>query len=298
MQFRFGCLGLCIKKKIMNKYLCLIAIIFLGCKSNQIQNPQKINVLFIGNSLTYYHDMPLTLQAMLNENFSNYNIEQSTFPGMTLDSHLNSIITKRKNDDIYTRLKENGEITETEKKLKEKKWDIVIIQENPGYLYFPDVVEEYTKASISKIKNLVENKNCKFILFKTWISKQEYPTKQFCALKSDFDYIKYPIETTTEKYCTYTFENQKEEIKIINNIFESIAHEFNFHTTNHLHLHNIILEKFPEIKLYEDDGHPNENGSFLNALEFYSIITNKSPKKLKYIGNLDTETAEKLKNLF
>lgn len=99
------------------KKLILLFLIFVGCRSKQIENQQKTNVLFIGNSLTYYHDMPKTLQAMLNENNSKFNIEQSAFAGMTLNAHLEDIITESKGDDIYTREKEAGELTETEKKL-------------------------------------------------------------------------------------------------------------------------------------------------------------------------------------
>lgn len=224
--------------------------------------------------------MPKTLQVMLDENYSNYNIEQSTFPGISLNKHL---------------LRANSE---TENKLKEKKWDIIILQEHPRNFYYPEIVEEFTKPSIDKIIKLANNQNCKFILFKTWVTQKTYPMKYDCVAKSELDKIKYPKETNKEEYCSISIKDKNDDYRIIDSTINSIAKQFNFSATNHLNLHNTIHEKFPEISLYEDDGHPNENGSFLNALEFYSIITNKSPKKLKYIGNLDTETAEKLKNLF
>ncbi len=139
------------------KKIILLFLVLIGCKPKQIENQQKINVLFIGNSLTYYHDMTKTLQVMLDENNSKYNIEQSAFPGMTLKGHLEDIITETKGEDVYTREKEAGETTETEKKLKSKKWDVIILQEGTGRLYYSEVIKEVINPSIKSVIDFNNN---------------------------------------------------------------------------------------------------------------------------------------------
>lgn len=88
--------------------LILITLLTISCKSPQNETAEKINVLFIGNSLTYFHDMPQTVQKMLNETDPNIKVEQSTFPGQSLPGHLSDIITSRTESGITTRKKRKG----------------------------------------------------------------------------------------------------------------------------------------------------------------------------------------------
>lgn len=284
----------------MRKLVCILFILLLACKSKSIESQQKINVLFIGNSLTYYHDMPLTLQKMLDEKGLNYNIDQSTFPGMPLNGHLDNIITNKDDDDnIYTRIKNEGEITETENKIMSKSWDIIIIQEGTFNLYFPEAVLEVIQPTIEKIKVLNKNKNCKYIFFNTWISKNKnYPVKSICRAKYSFDWKKYYENeeiSNKEKFCSIDILNEIYDLRILNESLSSIKDKNNLTITNHPNIHFKIRNFFPEIELYDDDYHPSEAGSFLNACIFYKLLTNQKPKKLKYVGKLSKETAYILK---
>jgi len=60
--------------------LIILAFITVSCKSHSQDSTEELNVLFIGNSLTFYHDMPQMVQKMLNETNPNIKIHQSTFP--------------------------------------------------------------------------------------------------------------------------------------------------------------------------------------------------------------------------
>jgi hypothetical protein len=286
----------------MKKGIVFLSLLLLvGCKSNPNQNPEKIKVLFIGNSLTYYHDMPKTLQAMLDEKSANYSIEQSTFPGMSLSAHLQNIITESKVDAKNTRPKNENEVTETERKIAEKNWDIIILQERTNSLYFPEVVKEVIEPNIKIIKNLAKNKNCQFIMFNTWPSKGSYPREIECRPKYSFNRKKYYINeeiSNDEKFCSVEILNLEQNIEILNKSYDPIKSENNLKISNHPNLHYQVRIKHPEIELYDDEYHPSQTGSFLNALEFYTILTNNKPSKLKYNGKLDEKTAEKLKRIF
>lgn len=276
----------------------LCAVLFFGCKSKPIPNQDKINVLFIGNSLTYFHDMPTTLQSMLNEKHYNFNIEQSTFDGMTLSGHLTDMIIKKSGDTLYTRVKEIGEITETEKKIASKKWDIIILQEGSMNHYFPDVVKEFTEPTIKKIKKLA-NKDCKFIVFNTWVSKGKYPREKECIAKDYFDEKKYYMGeevSKEEKFCSLERLNLEQDVKILSESFDRIKKEDDLTISNHCQIHYNVRKKYPEIELYDDNAnHPSEAGSFLNACVFYNLLTGGKASKLKFFGKLNPKTAKILK---
>ncbi|WP_293870620.1 DUF4886 domain-containing protein [Flavobacterium sp.] len=279
----------------MKKILAIICVVlFFGCKSKSILNQEKTNVLFIGNSLTYFHDMPTTLQSMLNEKHYNFNVEQSTFDGMTLQGHLTHMIIKKSGDTLYTRTKEIGEITETEKKIASKKWDIIILQEGSGNHYFPDAVKEVTGPTVKKIEGLVNNKDCKFIMFNTWTSKGKYPRKKECIAKAYFDETKYFMgeEVNEEdKFCSPERLNLEQDVKILSECFDGIKKQDDLTLTNHCQKHYNVRKKYPEIELYDDDCHPSEAGSFLNACVFYNLLTGEKASKLIFFWETKSQNS-------
>ena len=63
-----------------------VAILYLfSCLAGQDKN--KENILFIGNSFTFYWNLPLVVEAMANERNYNYDITQSTASGSSLKDH-------------------------------------------------------------------------------------------------------------------------------------------------------------------------------------------------------------------
>ncbi|WP_127138794.1 DUF4886 domain-containing protein [Flagellimonas oceanensis] len=274
-----------------NILLLLLILVCADCKSQETEGTEKINVLFIGNSLTYYYDMPETLQKMINETNSGFNIEQSTFPGISLDGHLNSIIELQTENRISTRKKEEGEKTETEIKLSEKDWDIIVLQEGTVRLLIPEAKEYKVETAIAEIKNRISNQNCKFILFKTWPSKKEYP-KQYC-------YSKWAINHSLEndEYCSPEIKNLEQEIELINEAYGSVAEKYGLILSDNGNIVYEILTQYPDIKLYEDNIHPNKYGAFLNACIFYQMLTDNKASDLKYHGEIESKTADILKRI-
>lgn len=275
-------------KKIL---LILVTLTTISCKSQQKDSAKEINVLFIGNSLTYFYDMPQTVQKMLNETNLNIRIEQSTFPGQSLDGHLSDIITSRTENGINTRKKEEGEKTETEIKIADKKWDVVILQTGTISVLIPENRELITNKAISEIKKLVSNPNCKFILFNTWPSKNEYP-KQYCYPSRMID-----KSILKERCCSPTLENLEQETNLINKSYDSVARKNNLLKSDNGNKFYEVLTNYPEIELYEDDSHPNKYGAFLNACIFYQMLTYKKASELKFTGEIEPKIAELLKQI-
>lgn len=235
--------------------------------------------------------MPQTLQKMLDETNTNIKIDQMTNPGQSLSGHLSDIITSRTENGISVRKKENGEITETEIKLKEKKWDIIILQTGTVSVLIPENREIKVNKAVSDIKDLANNPNCEFILFNTWPSKKEYP-KQYCYPSRMID-----KSIEKDKCCSPMIESLEQEIKLINESYSLVAEKNGIKKSDNGTKFYKILTEYPEIELYDDDSHPNANGSFLNACVFYQMLTNKKATDLKYNGKIEPKTAEVLKKI-
>lgn len=273
-----------------NIFLLLLTVSTIFCKSQK--KADEINVLFIGNSFTYFHDMPQTVQKMVNETNPNIKIEQSTFPGQSLSGHLSEIITSRTENGINTRIKEPGEITETEKKIAEKQWDVIILQTGTIAVLIPEDRDLNENKAIAAIKKLVSNPNCKFILFNTWASKDRGYPKQYC-------FPSYSINESIqkEKCCSPILKSLENEVETINEAYQLVAKENNLIKSDNGTKFFEILTKHPEIELYEDESHPNKYGSFLNACIFYQLLTDNKASDLKYNGEIEPKISEILKKV-
>lgn len=140
--------------KTSSLIITCLSILVLGACSDA--RPKE--VLFIGNSLTYYHDMPLMLQGMLNENESKINIHQSTFPGVSLSDHLIK--------------------PETLAKLNSQNWDYVVLQEATVRVLIDEVREYNFEPSILRLDSLIKLKKGQTILYQSY-PVSIYP-KKYC----------------------------------------------------------------------------------------------------------------------
>jgi len=274
------------------KNILLIILTFLTLSCNSQNSTEELNVLFIGNSLTFYHEMPQMVQKMLNETNPNIKIHQSTFPGMFLGWHLDKTIVTRDEERINVRAKTEGEITDTEKKLSERKWDIIILQEGTIRVIIPESRNLVVNASIKEIKKYVNNPDCRFILFNTWASKTEYP-KQYCYPGKLID----KSLSKDEKYCSEQIKNLEQHNLVVNAAYQNLADNNKMEKSNNGNLFYKTRIKHPEIELFDDSFHPSIYGSFLNACEFYQILSNKKAVELKYTGEITPDDAELLKKI-
>lgn len=269
----------------MKKILLIIISFFIwGCQSQK----KVVNVLFVGNSLTYYNNMPQLLQEMLNETDPNIKIDQITFPGASLQSHIDYMVDPNKENSRYE--KKQGDTTSTERKLLLKPWDVVILQEGTVRLLIPEVRDSLVIPSIRRIKGLVTNKACKFVLFHTWVSKHEYP-KEYCY--SSFQITR---ELNDEKFCSENFINLEQEAKSVDKEYTLVAQANGIDKSKNGNMANRFLKSHPEIEIFDDYQHPSVEGAFLNACIFYEILTDKKANKLKFNAELDPITSETIKN--
>lgn len=211
----------------------------------------------------------------------NYKVSQSTFPGISLDSHLNIIITSKNRDFASSRPKQKGDTTETEKTLLLKKWDHIILQEGTVRLLIPEVKNLQVIPAIINIKKLSNYNNTSFILFKTWPGLDTFP-KQYCYPSG----VVSPIITKL-KCCSPLINSLDEEAKFINNAYDTVAKATNMKTVPITNCYLEILKSHPNINLYDDDQHPSMLGAYLNACVFFKYFTKKKATSIKYHAGLD-----------
>lgn len=127
-------------KYVMKYIFCLYLVLQTSLLSAQT-SPEPLNVLFVGNSLTYFNDMPQTFKAITENQGFNINVDQHTIGSAGFDDHLGNI-------DLY-------------QKLDNTVWDYVILQ--PGTA---ESIELYEPLAITILRahqlreKIYENSPC------------------------------------------------------------------------------------------------------------------------------------------
>ena len=132
-----------INKRIRSLFfiLLLLPAIIFGQEDSE-------KVLFVGNSFTYFWNMPQMVEAMAKDQGANLETSQSTVGGSNLEQHWKE---------------EKG--TETQKMLKNENWDLVVLQDHS--MSTIDAPERFTTYA-TKLINLIREKGGEPLLSMTW----------------------------------------------------------------------------------------------------------------------------------
>jgi hypothetical protein len=138
-------------KSIKKSILFIIYTVFLLPLVLHAQEKEPVKILFVGNSFTYFWNMPQLVKAMGENEEVFLEIHQSTVGGSSLKQHWNE---------------EKG--TVTRKLLKESKWDYVILGDHSlSTIDTPENFEEYG----NKFTELIRSVGAEPIFYLTWAYK-------------------------------------------------------------------------------------------------------------------------------
>jgi hypothetical protein len=280
-------------KKVMKVFFIYLVfgtfMLLQSCTNSK--TPEQ--VLFIGNSITYFHDMPQMVQRMLFETDSSILISQSVSPGAALNDLMNYMFIKSDIDSnkVSCRNKRDDEYTELEKMLIKQKWDRVILQEEPGHVFLDTVQAIQTSKIISRIKEMNKNKECSYFLYQPFLVTINKPGK-FCF--SGFE-ISDSIDRF-RKYCSKEFKDKNELDNLGNAQYKKLADENELIFCN-MNLYEKVFKKIDaSLLLVDETGHPTKMGSFVIACKFYKLFTGRNVKEVKYNGGLNNDVATIIKN--
>ena len=219
------------------------------------EDDSKLNILFIGNSYTFYTDY--------NYDKPNREIEKTTFMKFKQIANANNIDVRV--DSVttggYSLLQHadtsNPDGAKVEEKLSNKGfYDLVFMQEQSMN---PSIKRELFYDGVRSIYQKVKNSGAKGILYETWGRKKESPD-----------------------LARYNFTNESHtQINIAS--YQAIAEELNIPVC---HVGTAFYDVYTNysniINLYDADNyHPSDYGTYLIAYTFYAAVFGRSPVGLK-----------------
>ncbi len=304
-----------------NKQFIFVISIFLSFFNTFLYGQSKKNVLFIGNSLTYFDSknnpeyphnnrMPMILQNMLNETKKNINIDKVAFGGSTLTIHATYIGTDGSNE-VFRRADE-FETPSTVKKILSRNWDIVVLQENSASLVVPGIRMYSTKYALVWLDSIIKSKNGKTLLFQPYAGQYDPKIKRShktCLTIDSFGYILkefafYPNENIYIRqrdtiFCSDSFISSKQEFKEIELQCDKLAKGIDANVVKIGLAFEECKSIYPKINLYlnKHDDHPSEQGVYLIACMFYKALTHEKISNIKYSANLNKTEAKQIRLL-
>lgn len=227
---------------------------------NYVGYSQKTKkVLFIGNSQTFYNDLPALTSNIAASLGDVLNYEESTIPSFSLKQHLNKL--------------------ETINKIKKGGWEYVILQEQSSLpALWNSFVEENVYPYIQQMKDFIlEHNPCaKIILYHTWGYKLGFQT--YCS--------------TYPNVCDYNGMDNELQKRFI-----EMQTKFNAIISPVGPVWRNIRNSFPDIELFDlDNTHPSLKGSFTGALTFYTVIFEKDASSSTYNPGIPNPDATKIKD--
>jgi hypothetical protein len=161
---------------------------------------------------------------------------------------------------------------DTQKKINERKWDYVVLQEQS---VVPSVLNSRTSEMYPAVRALnekIQQTGAQPLLYMTWGRKNGFPDVGFAD-----------------------FSSMQEQLILG---YMGIANELGMGVAPVGAAWKTSRERKPELELWQADGsHPSISGSYLAACVFYAVLYQKSPEGLKYPEQLPGDTAKFLQSL-
>ena len=208
---------------------------------NNDTSMQDLNVLFVGNSLTYYYETWNIFATIAASEGYKVNVDSVTSGGYYLSQ------MDDPNDKVGSAL---------HSKLENRKYDIVVIQDNSTG---PILYRVQFYDAVRSLKEKIEKNGAKVYLYETFSRESRSP-----------DLAKFGLN-----YYSMTQKLVAE--------YAAIAEELNLTVS---HVGTVFYDLYtnnPQFNLYDNDYlHQSELGSYVVALTHYATIYGKSPLGINY----------------
>ncbi len=250
--------------RVLNQLLSAIFLLCLANGTMAADHPNPKRILLIGNSYTGVNQLPNIFQEIVISAGHAAPIIQASHPGgRTLEQHLG--------------------IADSQQKIHQGKWDVVILQGHSQEASRSEVNEGIRNRFLSSGKSLCEmirktSPNARIIWYQTWARHADYWKNPQC----DTMIGKSPEEMMTRNRKWYARLAQDNPGSSVAQVGEAWAVYYREHGGKDLHV--------------ADNSHPTFAGSYLAGLVLYEAIYQKAAPPIAYRGHLSEDAAGKLRN--
>ncbi len=237
------------------KQLFLIPLLILQlCSIGQTKR-----VLFIGNSYTYYNNLPMLVSQVASSAGDSIEFKSNTPGGYTYNNHTQDATTLSL--------------------ISEGNWDFVVLQEQSQLPSFPIQQVEtecFPYAHILDSLIIHHNPCAETVFYMTWGRKNGDASN--CA--------------SWPPVCTYVGMDS-----LLKARYTQMANENQGIISPVSTVWRYLRNNAPSIELYAgDESHPSLAGSYAAACSFYAVIFRKDPTSITFNSSLTSEQAQTIKN--
>ncbi|MDR1381067.1 MAG: succinylglutamate desuccinylase/aspartoacylase family protein [Tannerella sp.] len=232
---------------IVSGLLLLLVIQASGASADK----DTIRILFIGNSYTFFNDMPVMVRKLAEDDGQKVEFDMIAPGGWTLKRHLG-------NDTLIRTIKKGG-------------WDYIVVQEQSRAPALDSVeFDVYPAARAIDSLRAICNPAARLIFYMTWGRKDG--DKTACPTFPELCTYKGMQKRLTDSYLEMTYRNNAWCAPV------GIAWQR-------------IRNGRGDIELYDSDGsHPSLHGSYLAANVIYAVIAQKTYRSA-YLAGIDAPEA-------
>ncbi len=225
--------------------------------TEEIKEDKTLNILFLGNSLMYYNDMPDILFPLIAQaNGKKVNVKSVTKGSATISDFAD-------------------ERTEVGKQaiplLKNQSWDYVIIEPSRRISPYENTVKEAELASAKKIQELAKAAGGDVILYSVWGN-------------NNGNVVEYKAQNPTSMVEVAThLMGRKPHTKFMHEVNLEFAAALGVKVALAGHAFENCIAKYPDLNLYHsDERHPSPIGSYLAAAVIYATVFGEKVERIPY----------------
>lgn len=214
-------------------------------------------ILFLGNSMTYFNDLPTVFLNLSQSGGFEPEVYELTEGSYRLEYFADET------DEVGAQACDA---------LKNYDWDYVILQEQSGVSTIQ--AEENMYPAARTLDSMIREAKGESVFLMTWAYKEGF----------SFDLLGLELKNTREEMQTQMAQN-----------YMNIANELDALLAPAGIAFMRCASHYPEIELWDEDGnHPSPAGTYLAACVLYQVLYDQSPSELDYTADLDGQTASKL----
>lgn len=246
--------------KTFKHYVFIAALSILSTANLYAQSTKK--VLFLGNSYTAVNNLPLLVSNMATSTGNKMVYDSNTPGGYYLGNHVQDATSLQK--------------------LKSRKWDNVVLQDQSLALAYPSTFMNSFRYSITLDSLIKANDECTQILFyATWGRKngdRYICTKPECPKDTLMIRTYYQMDSSIEKHYKFFADSIKAAVTPVGAVWRYLRR-----------IH-------PTIELFQaDESHPSQAGSYAAACAFYTTIFRSDPTLITYNSSLSVTDATNIR---